>query len=355
MRFSNLFNLLNVRFFFLAVLFIMACGCNDDKPLSKIEIAPQAAELSAKARSFDVDLFSCDFNQPPRCADTLRLNYGNFFCGFVEDDLRIAACGSDSVGSLLAKFTSDSQIKETHRAVMEVFSIEKREALTHEFDGVVQRWNHFFPSKPVPEIIYYCSAWNRSIATTDSIIGIALDCYLGRDHEITQKLSPDFFPTYMKENMDERYLIADAVKGFAAWNARNIYQSKDLLSELVFYGKIMYVAEALAPELPDSILMSWSPEQMEWAIAGEENVWKTLANEKTMFHSKPFEINKWFADGPFTSAAGIPQESSPQLGVWMGWNIIRSYMKKYPETSIEALLIESDNQRLLSAYVPGKR
>jgi hypothetical protein len=355
MRFSNLFHLLNNRFALSSMLFILVCGCNDDKPLSKIEIAPQAAELNAKARSFDVDLFSCDFNQPMRCADTLRANYGNFFCGFVEDDLRLAACGSDSVGSLLAMFTSDPQIKETHRAVMEVFPNEKRQALTHEFDGVVQRWNHYFPSKAVPEIIYYCSAWNRSIATTDSIIGIALDCYLGRNHEITQKLSPDFFPAYMKENMDERYLLADAVKGYAAWNAREIYQPKDLLSELVFYGKIMYVAEALAPELPDSILMSWSPEQWEWAIGGEENVWKTLANEKTMYHSKPFEINKWFADGPFTSATGIPQQSAPQLGVWMGWNIIRSYMKKFPETSMEALLNESDNQRLLSAYVPGKR
>jgi hypothetical protein len=273
----------------------------------------------------------------------------------VEDDLRLAACGSDSVAPLLSMFIADPQIKETHRAVMDVFPNEKRQTLTQQFDGVVQRWNHYFPSKPVPEIVYYCSAWNRSIATTDSIIGIALDCYLGRNHEITQKLSPDFFPAYMKENMDERYLLADAVKGYAAWNARNIYQPKDLLSELVFYGKIMYVAEALAPELPDSILMSWSPDQWEWAIAGEENVWKTLANEKTMYRSKPFEINKWFADGPFTSATGIPQQSAPQLGVWMGWNIIRSYMKKYPETSMDALLNEGDNQRLLSAYVPGKR
>ena len=55
MRFSNLFHLLNNRFAVSCMLFILLCGCNDDKPLSKVEIAPQAAELSAKARSFDVD------------------------------------------------------------------------------------------------------------------------------------------------------------------------------------------------------------------------------------------------------------------------------------------------------------
>jgi hypothetical protein len=159
----------------------------------------------------------------------------------------------------------------------------------------------------------------------------------------------------VKENMDERFIIADAVKGFSAWQARNVYQQKDLLSELLFYGKIMYVAEALAPDLPDSTLMNWDTQQWQWAVANEEQVWKALANEKTMFHSKPFEINKWFADGPFTSAAGIPQESAPQLGVWMGWNIIRSHMKRFPDMTLESLLNETDNQRLLSGYVPGKR
>ena len=355
MRFSNLSIFSNLRSFIFAMLFIMACGCNDEKPLQGIEIAPQAAELKAKARSFDVDLFACDFNQPESCADSLYSNYGTFFCGFVEEDLRLAACGSDSVGMLLGQFTSDPQIAATHRAVMEIFSLQKRQLITISFTDVIQRWHHFFPARPIPEIIYYCSAWNRSIATTDSIIGVALDCYLGPEHDITRKLSPDIFPLYVKENMDERFILADAVKGFSAWQARNAYRQKDLLSELLFYGKIMYIAEALAPSLADSTLMNWNTRQWEWAVANEEQVWKALANEKTMFQSKPFEINKWFADGPFTSADGVPQQSAPQLGVWMGWNIIRSYMKKFPDMTLEALLLETDNQRLLSGYVPGKR
>lgn len=355
MSFSKLSKILKTPTFLLGMLFITACGCSDDKPLQTVEISPEAASVELSARSFDVDLFACDFNQPSGCLDSLRSAYGTFFCGFVEDDLRLAACYSDSVARLMNMFTHDPQIEATHRAVMEVFPTQKREMLNELFTDVVRRWHHYFPTKAIPEIIYYCSAWNRSIATTDSIIGIALDCYLGPQHPITQKLSPDIFPAYVKENMDERYIVADAVKGYAAWNARNSYTQKDLLSELLFYGKIMYLAEALAPQLPDSTMMNWTTPQWQWAIAGEEQIWKTLANEKTMYHSKPFEINKWFADGPFTSAAGIPQESAPQLGVWMGWNIIRSYMKKHPEITPDELLAETDHQLLLSAYVPGKR
>ena len=168
----------------------MVCGCNDDKPLQKIEIAPQAAQLSARARSFDVDLFNCDFSQPGRCTDSLRSSYGNFFCGFVEDDLRLAACASDSVSSLLAMFTADPQIAATHQAVMAAFPPEKRQALTDDFTEVIQRWNHFFPSQPVPEIIYYCSAWNRSIATRADRHS---DCYPRRqDDDVHRQGSHQF-------------------------------------------------------------------------------------------------------------------------------------------------------------------
>ena len=83
-------------------------------------------------------------------------------------------------------------------------------------------------------------------------------------------------------------------------------------------------------------------------------IWKTMANEKVMYRSKSFEINKWFADGPFTSATGVPQESAPQLGVWLGWNIVRQYMERHPEVTLNGLLSESDLQKILSSYVPGK-
>ena len=336
------------------MLFIVTCGCNDEKPLQKIELAQEASLLEVSAQSFDRDLFDGDFSQPKNLADTLRSRYGNFFCGFVEDDIQIAACTSDSVGTLLYAFVNDPQIAETHRAVMTAFTNTKRETITQDLQESMRRWHHFFPDSIVPGIIYYQSAWNRSIATTNDGLGIALDCYLGPDHPITQKLSPDFFPQYMQNNMDERYIHADAVKGFAAWKARGYYQQKDLLSELIFYGKVMYLAEALAPDISDSLMMSWSSEQWLWAKGAEKEVWKTMANEKVMYRSKSFEINKWFADGPFTSATGVPQESAPQLGVWIGWNIVRQYMERHPEVTLNGLLSESDYQKILSAFVPGK-
>jgi hypothetical protein len=50
----------------------------------------------------------------------------------------------------------------------------------------------------------------------------------------------------------------------------------------------------------------------------------------------------------------VPQESAPQLGVWLGWNIVRQYMERHPEVTLNGLLSEGDHQKILSAFVPGK-
>jgi hypothetical protein len=337
------------------MLFMIGCGgCHEDKPLQKVELSPETEQLKVEFRRFDLDLFNTDFNQPVAASQQLYQKYGNFFCEFVESDLQLAACTSDSVGVLLKPFVSNKDIRETHDEIIRIFSEEKIQSLNTDFTDCMKRWNHFFPDSLVPQVIYYQSAWNTNIATTDSSIGIALDCYLGPDNKITKSLSTDVFPRYKKQNMDEKFLVADAMKGWAAWKFKKYYDKKDFLSELIFYGKLMYVAEALSPETPDSIMMSWSGEQYQWAKEHEMRTWKTIANEKVMYTTKGVEINKWFADGPFTGAQGVPQDSPPQLGVWTGWNIVRQYMAAHPEVTLKALMEEKESLKILSGYRPEK-
>lgn len=337
------------------MLFMIGCGgCHEDKPLQKVELSPEAEQLKINFWRFDHDLFNSDFNQPMAASQQLYQKYGSFFCSFVEYDLMLAECSSDSVGTLLKPFVGNRDIRETHEEVNRVFTDEKMTEINASLTGCFQRWHHYFPENVIPTVIYYQSAWNTNIAPQDSVIGIALDCYLGPKNKITKQLAPDAFPNYKKLNMDEKYLIADAMKGWVAWKFRQEYEKKDMLSELIFYGKLMYLSEALTPDTPDSIMMSWSTSQYEWALAHEYNTWKNIANEKVMYSMRGAEINKWFADGPFTGATGIPQDSPPQLGVWVGWNIIRQYMMAHPEVSLANLMSDRDYLKLLADYRPNR-
>jgi hypothetical protein len=337
------------------MLFMVGCGgCDKKKPLQNIDISPVAEQIPIQFYRFDDDLFSADFTQPERASQQLYHKYGGFYCEFVENDLRLAPCSSDSLGKLLAPFIENPDIRDTRTEIQKIFTDEKLTEFNNQLTDAMRRWHHFFPDSIVPGIVYYQSAWNSNIHATDSLIGISLDTYLGADNPITAQLSPEFFPRYSKENMDDKYLVADAIKGWVAWKSRGHYTKKDLLSEMIFYGKLMYISEALIPDMSDSLLMSWNTEQMRWAKEHEWNIWKTMANEKVMYQSKGFEINKWFADGPFTGAQGVPQDSPPQLGVWIGWNMVRQYMEKNSSTTLQVLLEEKDHQKILAAYSPTR-
>lgn len=345
-----------LRFTIISImLFMIGCGgCQDDKPLQKVELSPEAEQVKINFRRFDYDLFNSDFNQPVAASQQLYQKYGAFFCNFVEYDLMLADCKSDSVGALLKPFVNNRDIRETQDEINKVFNEEKITSLNEQLTACLRRWHHYFPEAVVPEVVYYQSAWNMNISPQDSALGIALDCYLGPQHKITKQLSPEAFPNYKKLNMDEKYIVADAMKGWTAWKFKDFYEKKDMLSELIFYGKLMYLSEALTPDSPDSIMMSWSSSQYEWAKAHEFNSWKNIANEKVMYTTRSAEINKWFSDGPFTGAAGIPQDSPPQLGVWIGWNIIRQYMTSHPEVTPAALLSERDYMKILAGYRPER-
>ncbi len=329
-------------------------GCEQEKPLQKVEIKPEAKKLEIEFYRFDNDLFSSDFSHPDSATQFLYHKYSSFFCDFIEKDLMLAPCKDPKVGQMLLPFVQNKDILETKAEIEKLFPKEKTDGYNNLITESLRRWNHYFPDSLVPKVIYYQSAWNSNISTSDSVIGISLDCYLGKKNKITQQLSSEVFPNYKKSNMDEKYLVADAVKGWVAYKSRHYYKSKDMLSELVFYGKLMYISEALAPEIEDSLLLSWSTRQLKWAEENEWNVWKTLANEKVMFQSKTFEINKWFNDGPFTGASGVPQDSPPQLGVWFGWKIVRQYMEANPNLNLQQLLAEQDNRKILSAYKPKR-
>jgi hypothetical protein len=59
-----------------------------------------------------------------------------------------------------------------------------------------------------------------------------------------------------------------------------------------------------------------------------------------------------FAEGPFTP--GFPRESPPNLGSFMGYQIVCTYMKKHAQTSLPGLMKMNPGQIFKAAgYKPS--
>jgi len=63
-------------------------------------------------------------------------------------------------------------------------------------------------------------------------------------------------------------------------------------------------------------------------------------------------IVRFIGPAPFTSS--FTNDSPGRTGSWLGWQIVRKYMKKNPEITLPELMKDDDYQKILndSGYSP---
>jgi hypothetical protein len=339
----------------LCITLITSCGTPNAPYTGEIP-STESKALRLTFKRFDEDLYHQSFAEPASSADSLRNSYQNFFCDFVETDIRIGKCNDSLTAAELKKFRNHPDIFSTHEEIEKVFTREKMTELENAIMDIMIRKSHFFPESKVQEFIFYQAAWNNRIFVSDSTVGIALDHYLGKDSKAISSLSPDVFPQYKKQDMIPEMILPDLAKSLASFECNRYYNEKGtLLDEIIIFGKMLCLSKALAPEIEDSTILSYTEQQFLWASENEWNTWKVLADNRTLYNTQRRDIDRWFNEGPFTGAPGIPQDSAPQLGAYIGWKMVRQYAEKHPDLSLKNLLSISDSRKFLETYTPQKK
>ncbi len=79
-----------------------------------------------------------------------------------------------------------------------------------------------------------------------------------------------------------------------------------------------------------------------------------LLQEEMMYSDKFQDFKSLISIAPHS--AGMPEEAPGQVGNWMGWQIVKAYMKRHPETTLPELIKMKDVQEILtkSRYKPKR-
>jgi uncharacterized protein YjaZ len=117
-------------------------------------------------------------------------------------------------------------------------------------------------------------------------------------------------------------------------------------------GKIMYFVDATLPDMHDTLKIGFTKRQLDFCKKSEAMMWTYLAEHKQLYTTDRMSIKRYMDDGPFT--ASFTNDSPARTGVWLGWQIVRSYMKQHPETTVADLMNNQDFQAILnqSGYQP---
>lgn len=337
--------LLPRRFGFFAVgwvfipLLIACSGDRLDVDVSGIKVE------EVKIDRLEEDLFNTKVSGA-ELKSQLERKYGDFYLSFQN----IVSGGSapDSVAiNSLDLFVRDSAMKEAYSACKTKYTDVNW--LKNDLEGVYRHFKYHFPKHKLPRVVTYMSGFNYSILRVDSTIGIALEMYLGSHNKFYQMLQ---FPKYKTMTMEKEYMVSDFVRGWMTTEFPKIGNGKDLLNEIIYNGKLLYLVDALLPEVSDTIKMGYTQKQLEWCEQNEYNMWAYFVQKKVLYISNPGEIVKYTGEGPFTSA--FNKDSPSRVGIWIGWHIVRAYMNSHPEVSLEELMKDNDAQKLLtrSKYKP---
>jgi gliding motility-associated lipoprotein GldB len=238
--------------------------------------------------------------------------------------------------------------KELYQEVEKKYSNFDKE--TSELEDLFRHIKYYFPETIPPKVYTVIAEMdynNKTIYANDKLI-IALELYLGKDHRFYE------FPKYLKQNFEKRQILPDVVTSFAL-RKMTPPTDKTLLSNMIYYGKQLYLKDLFLPEYTDSEKIGYLPEQITWCQENESYMWRFFIDENLLFNSDSRLANRFINLAPFSKFyLEIDNESPGRVGQWLGWQIVRSFMEKN-EVSLQDML-KMDAKQLFekSKYKPKK-
>jgi gliding motility-associated lipoprotein GldB len=297
---------------------------------------------------FDHELFSINSNDTLNSIIALSNKYPDFFDLFTYKVIQIGGIDDSLFIERMKQFLTDTMILNVKKLVDSEFSdFDKTEK---QINKSFKYFQYHFPDKELPTIYAYFSGFNQSVVTAENIIGISLDKYLGRDCEYYRKLNST--PQYKILNMHKDKIVSDVAYAWGVTEFEHTNKATTVLDNMIHQGKLMYFVDAMLPEMHDSLKIGYTAQQLEWCKKNEAQMWSQLIENKMLYSNKRMDIIRYINISPTTS--GFPLESPGRTGVWIGWQIVRKYMKKFPETTLADLMKNSDYQQILndSKYFP---
>lgn len=331
--------------FFYMLLLITSCQSDE----RKVDLEDSALEL--KVHRFEKDLFALDTAVNFTAFNDLRERHRQFFDLFAFQITRLGNRDSLETIRRLQGFVNDTNFRKVVSDIQLTFGDFSpwKQELTKAF----KYYHHYFPDKEIPSIYTYLSVFSYPVVADSSILGLGLDMYLGQDYFYYHTLDPPL-PLFLRKRMQPDYLVADAMRGWAASDYSVDDMRAKLVELIISEGRLIYFLEKVMPDAPDTIISGYDAGQLSWLKNNESKIWAFFLDNKLLFSDDLNILMKYANEGPTTN--GFPAESPGNLGKYIGWQIVHAFMKNHPEITLRELMEEKDLNKLFqeSTYKPGK-
>ena len=315
--------------FLVLIPIIIFCSCNRNDKLAD-EVAK--INVDVKVNRFDREFAEAKPTDIPSLKEKypylFPANYpDSIWAAKLQDTLQLEVM--DEVGKSFPDFVSEKE----------------------DMEWLFRYIKYYFPNYEIPRVVTVTSEvdYNNRIILTDSLLLVGLDNYLGSSHKFYQGIS-----RYIANDLDKQYLTRDMASAFAKTVVAPP-RDRTFLSQLVYYGKELYLMQQLMPQKNDAVIIGYAPDDLEWANVNEEQIWRYFI-ERELLYSTNSKLGPRFLDpAPFSKfELELDNESPGKIGRYIGWQIVKSFMENNNITLQEMLTLPEEELFKRSGYKPRK-
>lgn len=310
------------------LLLIVCCGCS------------RTQEVEIKTDRLEQTLFSIPLDSLPAAIPALQQHYGALFELYNQSILAIGSSDDPQYPQRLVGFLTDPHIHAAYRKVMERYPDVAD--LDRQLSAAFTEYHRQFPARAIPSVYTLISGFNQSMIVDEGILAISLDKYLGTDEEFYSRLD---IPLYQRRLMDKAHIVPDCMKAIAYTDYPDTDTVNNVLSNILYEGKIACFVRRMLPDTPDSLIFGYTAEQLKWCKNNTRQMWTYLVEKKMLYRTDYMMISKLVGPAPFTSL--FTREAPGRASVWIGCQIIESYMK-HSNQSLEEMMMNNDWLNILN-------
>jgi gliding motility-associated lipoprotein GldB len=301
-----------------------------DKNLNQIDVS--AVNIDFAVKRYDVDFYTSTPENLPK----LKQKYPYLFPQEFTDSLVFSKINNNEEQEL---FTETQKIYKD-------FSSEE-----NEFTSLFKHVKYYNSDFKEPTIVTMLSNidYDSRVIYADSLMLISLDVYLGENHPFYGD-----YPKYIKENNTKNHIVVDVANAIIDKQVKPSIK-RDFVAKMIYEGKKMYLLDMYLPSISDREKIGYSQDKMNWATLNEEQIWMYFIDNELLFSTDTKLNQRFLENAPFSKFYMEQDNLSPgRIGVWMGWQIVRAYMKHNDVSLQELLKIDESDLFNKSKYKPKK-
>ena len=218
-----------------------------------------------------------------------------------------------------------------------------------EISKNIKQIQNEFGGFDIPKIITINNGidYNYNVVRSDSIVLVSTDCYLGNN------IHYESIPNYISMKMNVDYFVKDITESFLQ-DFIKYPSDRRFISKIIYHGKLIYSMNKIT-DFDFAQIIGISQENLNWLTENEFEIWEYFVKNNIIFSTDISLDKRFIHDAPYSKfGLSIDFDSSPMVGKWIGYNIVKSYQKKNNIELKNLVAMNEYNLYLKSNYSPRK-